>query len=106
MERLGVVNRAVSTEEDVLEVAMKMARTVASFSAPAVGLAKQAIVAGEHAPTLAIRVTKLTDIAETTTLQTGLEIERALYYSSFSLDDCREGVAAFREKRKAEFQHC
>ncbi|USP74105.1 hypothetical protein yc1106_01379 [Curvularia clavata] len=89
MERLGVVNRAVSSEEDVLEVAMKMARAVASFSAPAVGLAKQAVLA-----------------AETTTLKTGLEIERALYYSSFSLEDCREGVAAFREKRKAKFQHC
>ena len=61
MERLGVVNRAVSSEEDVLEVAMKMARAVASFSAPAVGLAKQAVLAGEHSLTLAISVIKLTE---------------------------------------------
>ncbi|EUC47376.1 hypothetical protein COCMIDRAFT_3634 [Bipolaris oryzae ATCC 44560] len=88
MERLGVVNRAVPNGEDVLEVATSMARTIASFSAPAIGLAKQAVLA-----------------AETTTLKAGLEIERALYYSSFSLEDCREGVAAFKEKRKANVQH-
>lgn len=88
MERLGVVNRAVPNGEDVLEVATAMARTIASFSAPAIGLAKQAVLA-----------------AETTTLKAGLEIERALYYSSFSLEDCREGVAAFKEKRKASVQH-
>ncbi|KAK1914938.1 hypothetical protein P3342_011866 [Pyrenophora teres f. teres] len=88
MQRLGVVNRVASSEEDVLEVATRTARTIASFSAPAIGLAKQAILA-----------------AETTTLGAGLEIERALYYSSFSLEDCREGVSAFREKRKAGFQH-
>ncbi|RMZ74525.1 enoyl- hydratase [Pyrenophora seminiperda CCB06] len=88
MERLGVVNRVASIEEDVLEVATKMALTIASFSAPAIGLAKQAVLA-----------------AETTTLGAGLEIERALYYSSFSLEDCREGVAAFKEKRKAGVQH-
>jgi len=59
MQRLGVVNRAVSSEEDVLEVAMNMARTVASFSAPAVGLAKQAVLAGEHSSDPAIGVIKL-----------------------------------------------
>ncbi|EMD89491.1 hypothetical protein COCC4DRAFT_152403 [Bipolaris maydis ATCC 48331] len=80
MERLGVVNRVVPNEQDVLEVATAVARTIASFSAPAISLAKQAVLAG-------------------------LEIERALYYSSFSLEDCREGVAAFKEKRKATVQH-
>ncbi|EOA92097.1 hypothetical protein ACJQWK_04265 [Exserohilum turcicum] len=88
MERLGVVNRVASSEEDVLEVAKTVARSIASFSAPAIGLAKQAVLA-----------------AETTTLKAGLEIERALYYSSFSLEDCREGVTAFKEKRKANVQH-
>lgn len=107
MERLGIVNRVVSSEEDVLEAAMKIARIVASFSAPAIGLAKQAVLAGECRISLAIDVTRLTqDVAETTNLKEGLEIERALYYSSFSLADCREGVAAFKEKRKANFEHC
>ncbi|KAH7069519.1 ClpP/crotonase-like domain-containing protein [Paraphoma chrysanthemicola] len=88
MERLGVVNRVISSEDDVLEETLKVARTVASYSAGAIGLAKQAVAA-----------------AETTTLTAGLEIERALYYSSFSLADCREGIQAFLEKRPANFQH-
>jgi enoyl-CoA hydratase len=46
MERLGVVNRVVPNTEDVLCEAMKIARTIASFSSPAIGLAKQAILAG------------------------------------------------------------
>lgn len=36
---------------------------------------------------------------------TGLEIERGLYYDSFSLVDCREGIQAFLEKRPAIVQH-
>lgn len=43
--------------------------------------------------------------AEATSLNAGLEIERALYYSSFSFDDCQEGIAAFLEKRTPNFQH-
>ncbi|KAF1935031.1 ClpP/crotonase [Clathrospora elynae] len=88
MERLGVVNRVMSPEEDVLEATLKIARTISSFSAGAVGLAKQAVLA-----------------AETTTLTAGLDIERALYYSSFSLADCHEGIQAFLEKRPASVQH-
>ncbi|QRC93763.1 enoyl-CoA hydratase [Parastagonospora nodorum SN15] len=89
MERLGVVNRVVQGDGDILmDVTMKTAQTIASFSAPAIGLAKQAVLA-----------------AETTTLRAGLEIERALYYSSFSLADCRDGILAFKDKRKACVQH-
>jgi enoyl-CoA hydratase len=47
MERLGVVNRVMLPEEDVLEETLKMARKIASFSAPAIGLAKQAVLAGK-----------------------------------------------------------
>jgi enoyl-CoA hydratase len=43
--------------------------------------------------------------AESTTLSAGLEIESALYYSSFSLVDCREGIAAFLQKRAPSFEH-
>ncbi|KAH7132410.1 enoyl-CoA hydratase [Dendryphion nanum] len=88
MERFGIVNRVCSAEEDVLEEALKVAQVVASFSAPAIALGKQAVKA-----------------AETTSLNAGLEIESALYYSSFSLEDCKEGIAAFLEKRVPTFQH-
>ncbi|KAF2445307.1 ClpP/crotonase [Karstenula rhodostoma CBS 690.94] len=88
MERYGIVNKAVPTEQDVVTEAIKIATRIASFSAPAIGLAKQAI-----------------KTAETTTLDAGLELERALYYSSFSLADCKEGIAAFLEKRPPGFVH-
>ncbi|PSN65396.1 enoyl-CoA hydratase [Corynespora cassiicola Philippines] len=88
LERAGIVNRECSADEDVVDVALGVAETVAAFSAPAIGLAKQAVAA-----------------AETTTLNAGLDIERALYYSSFSLGDCQEGIVAFLEKRPARFEH-
>ncbi|KAF2255208.1 enoyl-CoA hydratase [Trematosphaeria pertusa] len=88
LERYGIVNRVVSVEQDVVDEALKMAETVAAFSAPAIGLAKQAIRA-----------------AEATALNAGLEMERALYYSAFSLADFGEGVAAFLQKRPAAFEH-
>jgi enoyl-CoA hydratase len=50
MERLGVVNRLVPSEEDVLAEALILARSIASFSAPAVRIAKQAVLAGEVHP--------------------------------------------------------
>lgn len=108
MERLGVVNRVVPAEQDVLAEALQVADAVAQFSAPAIGLAKQAVKAGECVPWNASFGSRQTDAitpADTTTLTAGLEIERALYYSSFSLSDCREGIAAFLEKRPATFQH-
>lgn len=48
MERLGVVNKVYSAEEDVLEGSIKVAELLAAFSAPAIGLAKQAVQAGKH----------------------------------------------------------
>jgi enoyl-CoA hydratase len=47
MERFGVVNQVMSPDQDVLEATLEIARRVASFSAPAMGLAKQAVLAGE-----------------------------------------------------------
>lgn len=44
--------------------------------------------------------------AEQADLDTGLKLERALYYSSFSLRDRTEGMSAFLEKRKPVFEHC
>ena len=47
MERYGIVNKAVPIEQDVLEEAIKVATRIATFSAPAIRLAKQAIKTGE-----------------------------------------------------------
>ncbi|KAH8689765.1 enoyl-CoA hydratase [Phaeosphaeriaceae sp. PMI808] len=88
LERFGIVNKVVAQDQDVVAEAVRVAETIAAFSAPALGLAKEAVKA-----------------AETTTLNAGLEYESALYYSSFALADCREGIAAFLQKRAPCFEH-
>ncbi|KAL6717775.1 hypothetical protein ACLMJK_003860 [Lecanora helva] len=72
---------------DVLPAAKACAREIAEKSGPVIKLAKQAILAAEGG------------------LETGLEKERELYYSSFDLQDKKEGIGAFLGKRKAEWTH-
>ncbi|MDQ5916877.1 MAG: enoyl-CoA hydratase, partial [Pseudomonadota bacterium] len=38
-------------------------------------------------------------------LQEGLLFERRVFHASFALEDQKEGMAAFAEKRKPEFKH-
>ena len=40
-----------------------------------------------------------------TTLAEGLRFERRLFHSMFALDDQKEGMAAFAEKRQPQFQN-
>ena len=40
-----------------------------------------------------------------TTLAEGLRFERRLFHSMFALEDQKEGMAAFVEKRKPEFRN-
>jgi enoyl-CoA hydratase len=40
-----------------------------------------------------------------TTLQEGVRTERRLFLSLFATEDQKEGMAAFAEKRKANFRH-
>lgn len=35
----------------------------------------------------------------------GMAKEKSLYYSTFDLVDCKEGLSAFLEKRKPIFRH-
>ena len=39
-------------------------------------------------------------------LDSGFEVEKELYYSTFDLQDKKEGITAFLEKRKARWAHC
>ncbi len=34
-----------------------------------------------------------------------MAMEKALYYSTFNLADCKEGINAFLEKRAPKFKH-
>jgi enoyl-CoA hydratase len=86
-ERSGLVSRVVPAA-DLVEEAVKAARKIADFSLPAVMMAKEAV-----------------NRCYDTTLAEGLRFERRLFHSMFALDDQKEGMAAFVEKRKAEFRN-
>ncbi len=40
-----------------------------------------------------------------TTLSEGLRFERRLFHSTFALDDQKEGMRAFVDKRKPDWKH-
>jgi enoyl-CoA hydratase len=84
-ERSGLVSRVVPAGE-LVEEAIKAAAKIADFSLPSVMMAKEAV-----------------NRAFETTLAEGLRFERRLFHSLFALDDQKEGMAAFAEKRKPNF---
>ncbi|GGF07375.1 enoyl-CoA hydratase [Aliidongia dinghuensis] len=86
-ERAGLVSRIVPAAE-LLAEAIKAAEKIASFSLPAVMIAKEAV-----------------NRAYETSLAEGILFERRVFHSTFALEDQKEGMAAFVEKRKPVFKH-
>ncbi len=86
-ERSGLVARIVPAA-DLLDEAMKAAETIASMSLPAVMVAKESI-----------------DRAFETTLTEGIRYERRVFYGLFATHDQKEGMTAFVEKRKPNFEN-
>ncbi len=86
-ERSGLVSRVVPMGE-LLEEALMAAAKIAEFSLPAVMMAKEAV-----------------NRSYETTLAEGLRFERRLFHSMFALEDQKEGMAAFTEKRSANFRN-
>lgn len=86
-ERCGLVSRIVPAAE-LVDEALKAAAKIADFSLPAVMMAKEAV-----------------NRSYETTLAEGLRFERRVFHSMFALDDQKEGMAAFAEKRKANFSN-
>ncbi len=84
-ERAGLVSRVVPAAE-LVDEALKAAEKIASFSQPAVIMAKEAV-----------------NRSYEVTLAEGLRFERRVFHSMFALDDQKEGMAAFTEKRKPNF---
>ena len=84
-ERAGLVSRIVPPGE-LLGEALAAAAKIADFSLPSVMMAKEAV-----------------NRAFETTLAEGLRFEKRLFHSMFALDDQKEGMTAFVEKRKANF---
>ncbi|SAK91474.1 enoyl-CoA hydratase [Caballeronia arationis] len=86
-ERAGLVSRVVPADR-CLEEAVDAATVIASFSLPAVMMAKESV-----------------NRAYETTLAEGVHFERRLFHSLFATEDQKEGMAAFVEKRKPVFKH-
>jgi enoyl-CoA hydratase/carnithine racemase len=83
---LGLVNQ-VASRKDWLDKAIGLAEVVARRPPLAVRLAKQAVLAAEETP-----------------LTAGLDQERRLYELAMATEDRVEGMRAFLDKRKPEFQ--
>lgn len=84
-ERSGLVARVVPLEK-LMEEALAAATTIADFATSAVMMNKEAV-----------------NRATETTLWEGLRFERRLFHSLFATPAQKEGMAAFVEKRKANF---
>jgi enoyl-CoA hydratase len=85
-ERLGLVSRVVPVEL-LLEEARALARKIAAKPLLAVKAAKKAVLKSAN-----------------TSLDDGLDYERASFYVLLASEDRKEGMKAFLEKRKAEFK--
>jgi len=85
-ERSGLVSRVVEAD-DLIEETMKIAEKIAEFSITAVMMTKESI-----------------NRSYETTLAEGVRFERRLFHSMFGTEDQREGMAAFIEKRSANFK--
>ena len=86
-ERAGLVSRVVAADK-LIEEALSAAETIASFSLPVVMMIKESV-----------------NRAFESSLSEGLLFERRVFHSAFALNDQKEGMAAFVEKRKAKFSH-
>ena len=86
-ERVGLVSRVVPLA-DLMNEAMKAAGKICELSLPVVMMAKESV-----------------NRAFETTLAEGVRFERRLFHSGFAIEDQKEGMAAFIEKRKPAFRN-
>ena len=86
-EKAGLVARVIPADQ-LLDEALKAARTIAGFSLPVVMMIKESV-----------------NRAFEGGLNEGLLFERRVFHSVFALEDQKEGMAAFVEKRKPAFKH-
>jgi len=86
-ERSGLVARVIAADK-LLDETLAAAATIAGFSLPTVMMIKESV-----------------NRAYESALQEGLLFERRTFHSAFALDDQKEGMAAFVEKRKPVFHN-
>jgi enoyl-CoA hydratase len=86
-ERAGLVSRVVPVDK-LMDEALGVAQKVASYSLPVAMMIKESI-----------------NRAYETALSEGVLFERRVFHAQFALEDQKEGMAAFVEKRKPTFKH-
>jgi enoyl-CoA hydratase len=86
-ERCGLVSRVLPPDR-LLEEAIRTAEKICELSLPVVMLAKESV-----------------NRAFETTLSEGVRFERRLFHSCFAIEDQKEGMSAFIEKRKPAFKN-
>ncbi|MDQ2137847.1 enoyl-CoA hydratase [Alcaligenaceae bacterium A4P071] len=86
-ERSGLVSRVVAADK-LMDEALDAATIIASMSLPSVLMAKETV-----------------NRAFESGLNDGLLFERRVFHSLFATEDQKEGMAAFADKRPAQFKH-
>ena len=86
-ERANLVSRVVPAAA-LLSEALKTAQSIAAMSLPIAMMTKESINRAYETP-----------------LAEGIRFERRVFHSQFAVADQKEGMAAFVEKRKANFRH-
>ena len=86
-ERAGLVSRVVPLDR-LMEEAMAVAEKIAGYSLPVAMMIKESINRAYETP-----------------LTEGVRVERRVFHSQFALEDQKEGMAAFVEKRKPSFKN-
>ena len=86
-ERAGLVARIVPADK-LIDEAVAAAQTIAGYSLPVVMMIKESV-----------------NRAFESSLAEGLLFERRTFHAAFALEDQKEGMAAFAEKRKPAFKN-
>jgi enoyl-CoA hydratase len=86
-ERAGLISRVVPADTLLVE-AIACAEKIASYSLPVAMMIKECVIRAYESP-----------------LNEGLLFERRVFHSAFALEDRREGMAAFLDKRKPVLSH-
>src|SRR5258706_1761481 len=86
-ERAGLVSRVVPLDK-LMDEALGVAEKIAGYSLPVVMMIKESI-----------------NRAYESSLAEGVLFERRVFHSQFALEDQKEGMAAFLEKRKPTFKN-
>jgi enoyl-CoA hydratase len=86
-ERAGLVARVIPADK-LMEETLAAAKTIAGYSLPVVMMIKESV-----------------NRAFESSLAEGLLFERRVFHAAFALEDQKEGMAAFVEKRKPAFKN-